>query len=393
VIPVIVISLPKSIDRRSTIRTHLADLGIPFSFFDAVDGYKMSAADIAAYSPRFAGKPYRKLSPEEIGCAASHRKVVDEISHGANPFVCVLEDDAHLSPDAIYFLDDKFLRQLSYFHALRLVNDPKRTNSLSKLTNRHHGYDICAPLRPGFRTTAQVYSREGSAKIAEGLSPLLVPIDNAIYADCRIYGLRTLEVRPGVAVPSKSISTIGSRESRGRRTVRSIYRNKIFLLARFFRVIRNFVHAWGWAALFSLARYGPSVITQRMAIIGHIRHSLTPAVSDGLNEASLVSNFFGDRQGTFVEVGANDPVLGSQKPCASSDAAGPGSLSNHSQRRRRHYARNERRKLQKSRAARLFITTRCWTLKLPAVTGLRAHLPIHSSVSETLPKRFDAYAL
>ena len=48
-IPVVVINLARASDRRAAMQANLAERGISFSFFEGVDGRKMSAAELAAF--------------------------------------------------------------------------------------------------------------------------------------------------------------------------------------------------------------------------------------------------------------------------------------------------------------------------------------------------------
>jgi len=75
VVPVVVISLARSADRRTAVRRNLDSLGIAHTFFDAVDGRAMSADAIAAIAPRpYVGQSSRPLSAgrRHAGCARSH---------------------------------------------------------------------------------------------------------------------------------------------------------------------------------------------------------------------------------------------------------------------------------------------------------------------------------
>ena len=67
VIPIVVISLLRSSARRMAMIANFQDLGVSFSFFDAVDGQTMTADEIAAISPRpYTGHKDRLLTRGEI---------------------------------------------------------------------------------------------------------------------------------------------------------------------------------------------------------------------------------------------------------------------------------------------------------------------------------------
>src|SRR5436853_5144415 len=67
VIPVVVISLRRSMDRREAMSAHLGALGIPFSYFDGIDGSQMTQAEIAALRPpQSLGRYHFRMTPGEI---------------------------------------------------------------------------------------------------------------------------------------------------------------------------------------------------------------------------------------------------------------------------------------------------------------------------------------
>jgi glycosyl transferase, family 25 len=263
VVPVVVISLARSADRRTAVRRNLDSLGIAHTFFDAVDGRAMSADAIAAIAPRpYVGQSSRPLSAGEIGCAASFRAVLTGFLAGSEPFVCVAEDDASFAPDARRFLDPALLRALPDFDVIRLVNDPRRGARLSRIVAREGGYAVHAPLRLGLYMFAQVFSRAGAQAVLSGLVPLTAPIDNLIYRDVGILGLRVLEVRPPVVTARQLPSLIGERfEETAKAQPRGpmiILRRKHYLLDRRIRAITSYARAWGARAMLGI-RVFPNV--------------------------------------------------------------------------------------------------------------------------------------
>jgi glycosyl transferase, family 25 len=266
VVPVVVISLATSADRRAAMRRNLDDLSIAFTFFDAVDGRAMSADDIAAISPRpYVGQSSRPLSAGEIGCAASLRAVLTVFLDGTDSFLCVAEDDASFAPDVLYFLDPTVLRALPPFDVMRLHNDARRGVNMSRIVAvQNAGYAVHAPLRLGIYSFAQVYTRAGAKAVISGLVPLTAPIDNLIYRDVGILGLRVLEVRPAVVVARGLPSTIGDRfkkaATRRPRGLIVILRRKIFMIGRRLRAIISYTRAWGASATLHIRAFpmGPT---------------------------------------------------------------------------------------------------------------------------------------
>jgi glycosyl transferase, family 25 len=234
-------------------RHNLDALGIAHTFFDAVDGRAMSADAIAAISPRpYIGQSSRPLSAGEVGCAASFRAVLRNFLEGSDPFICVAEDDAEFMSDARRLLDTSLLAALPQFDVLRLINDPRRGASLSRIVAQDAGYAVHAPLRLGLLMLAQIFSRAGAEAVLRGSSPLTAPIDNLIYRDVGILGLRVLEVRPPVVAARNLPSIIGERfeetaEAQPRGLVVKL-RRSFFKLDRRVRAVSSYMRAWGTRA-------------------------------------------------------------------------------------------------------------------------------------------------
>ena len=92
---IVVISLARATERRTSIQRQFAELNVPFRFFDAVDGKKGHAL----FDHYDADKAKRigeiPLSAGHLGCYASHYLVWQRCVESGQPIV-VLEDDAML---------------------------------------------------------------------------------------------------------------------------------------------------------------------------------------------------------------------------------------------------------------------------------------------------------
>jgi GR25 family glycosyltransferase involved in LPS biosynthesis len=182
-IPVFVINLARAHDRRARIAGHLADLGIAARFLPAVDG---SSLHLSAFSRTYR----RQLVPGEIGTYLSHIDAAKMIAESGEAFVCLLEDDAELTPEVLPFLEPGVLRTLPGFDILRLVTGwHGKRKTLAKVGN----VSVCAPLYPGANGHAQIYSRAGAAKIAKYL-PARDPIDVALFFNPPVRRFRLLDV-------------------------------------------------------------------------------------------------------------------------------------------------------------------------------------------------------
>ena len=95
-----VISMTKSEARRATIKNHLDIYGLPFQFFDALDGGLSGGAwTHFTCRPDRSGKDYafreREVSHNELACTLSHMQAIQTAwFDGQRETLLVLEDDA-----------------------------------------------------------------------------------------------------------------------------------------------------------------------------------------------------------------------------------------------------------------------------------------------------------
>lgn len=103
---IFVISLARATERRASIQKQMAKYGLPFEFFDAVDGRALSPAQSQMVDDKWhhkrSGPP---LSPQLVGAAMSHANLYAKIVTENIPRVIILEDDAILTPHFKTVLD------------------------------------------------------------------------------------------------------------------------------------------------------------------------------------------------------------------------------------------------------------------------------------------------
>jgi glycosyl transferase family 25 len=260
-IHVIVINLARSPDRRSSIKAHLDEMGVPFEFFDAVDGTRLSPEERAFLDVRPEPGAYgRELMAGEIGVAASFLRVLQSIATGDAAYVCVLEDDARLLPTARTFLSEATLRGLPAFDVLRLYHSPRPGRALAAPIAVVGGVHVCVPAYPQAGAVAQIFSRPGAARLVRHLTPMRAPLDVLLYRN-PAFACRILETRPSVVVDSAVVSVIGLErgERQGllnRRKPRHVVGKTLAGILRGARRWPSFVAAWGPAMLLRLRSKG-----------------------------------------------------------------------------------------------------------------------------------------
>ncbi len=257
-IPVLVISLANSTARRAAVSRQLDDLGIVFSFVEAIDGRRIDSAEIAQLRPAPGRRSGGELTRPEIGVAATYHRLFLQIASGNDPFVCVLEDDAILDRRASYLLESAYLASLPAFDILRLghggMNWPRRYVTVS----RSNGFTVIAPLLMRGLMHAQIVTRAGAKRIAEGMVPLRAAIDTHLFDDSFVRGLRVLQTKPALAIQNRELpSTIlpPRRPALAPRTPMAAIKRSAARTASFLRGIRSYVDAWGWVSFWAaLAR-------------------------------------------------------------------------------------------------------------------------------------------
>lgn len=96
---VFVISLLQCELRRAHVDNQMRMQGVPYRFFDAIDGKAGYRTSFEHYDQtQFIIRTGRDARPGEVGCFASHRELWKDCVASNKPFV-ILEDDVELAPN------------------------------------------------------------------------------------------------------------------------------------------------------------------------------------------------------------------------------------------------------------------------------------------------------
>ncbi|MFM5621439.1 glycosyltransferase family 25 protein [Aeromonas veronii] len=137
-IPVFIISLTRSADRRAMVERQMSHLGIDFEFFDAVDGKSLPSDRLTKVDFNLARETCgHDLSLGEVGCAMSHINIYEVMVERNIPRCVILEDDIYV-----------------HMHFKAIVNEVINKNS-SDIVFLHHGkakhLPIYSSLPEGYR--------------------------------------------------------------------------------------------------------------------------------------------------------------------------------------------------------------------------------------------------
>jgi glycosyl transferase family 25 len=210
--PIFVINLAASAARRRACAEQLTALGLTPTFVEAVDGRRMSDAEIAAIvdEPGRLRRAPKPLSKAEVGCYLSHWKVLERIVAENLPQALVMEDDLLADPELPAVLDALASTALPPYDMIKLgISEPqvKPFTPIRPLTAggaqlvRHHNV-VNSNL-------AYVITRAGAERFLRYGMPIRYPVDVAMNRAWR-HGMDILGVRPWPVMPNPAFaSTIG----------------------------------------------------------------------------------------------------------------------------------------------------------------------------------------
>ncbi len=231
-VPLYVINLPASLDRRESMLRQAAELGLEVQLFEAVNGRQphplFSHVDEHKRMAR-KGRPFR---PGELGCWASHYLLWQRCVESGRPII-VLEDDVTLAPSLVDLL--RALPQLpedvGYFrlHAADRPSTPWLKFG-DFVLHRYWRSPLCA--------FGYYLSPAAARKFLNHAGQWILPVDD--YMDLAwLHGVACLGLKPGV-VSSRGLfaSTIQTERKRkpalGLRGLRSREARRAELSVRWF---------------------------------------------------------------------------------------------------------------------------------------------------------------
>ncbi len=198
-IPIFIINLPESIDRRAFMKTQCESLDVSPVFIDAVYGKDLSKLDIEKYCDQKKAMQIfgRELLLGEIGCALSHKKIYQKMIEENIDYAVVLEDDAIVSRDIEYVLKSILSSELNWDLILlgHYKNNIKGIKSPISLWDKHFistKYTLGRLADFGFGTHGYLITLKGAKKLNEELFNIHRPIDH-YTSDSQLFNVYALE--------------------------------------------------------------------------------------------------------------------------------------------------------------------------------------------------------
>jgi glycosyl transferase family 25 len=213
--PIWVISLVHAEARRRAVGSSLAEHGLEFQFFDAIDARAMSAEESSSYSrTRALFSIGRGLGWGEIGCALSHLSVYERILESGQPHAIVMEDDAlataYLEPVVRHVLQRPPDWDVITFHSLfdQAAPEPLDEDPFCG------GYRVCRYLRVPFGAQCYLVTADAARTLRRVAMPLRYPADDLIFREHPAH-LRVVGVEPQVVRTQPVESELVARDVSG----------------------------------------------------------------------------------------------------------------------------------------------------------------------------------
>lgn len=190
-IPVFVVSLKESSQRRLSVSSQLEALGVAFEFIDAVRGSALSLEQrnhLVASEGDILKVRGKALSDSEIGCALSHLVVYQIMQERNIEYAIVLEDDVKILGDILPVAESLIKKKPSYV----LLGYPKLTafeaknfkwlDPVKKLGVLANSYSYGKTTRTGELGTVGYLISKHAAQAIEALnSPVVTVSDDQPY--------------------------------------------------------------------------------------------------------------------------------------------------------------------------------------------------------------------
>ena len=185
-IPIYVISLPYSTERKKSITDQMHKLNLNYQIVDAVDGKKLDLDKLEKSHTKklFQPNPYNLqiMSRGAIGCLLSHLDLYYDILEQGIETACILEDDVQLSDDFPNIINSAVLND--DWEVLSLGHYSMRYRSMEKgadicLSKKHlYGkHYIARPCEFPFLSMGYLIRKSAAYKMREYAYPFRMPID------------------------------------------------------------------------------------------------------------------------------------------------------------------------------------------------------------------------
>lgn len=213
-LPIILINLSESKGRLDRSQQELAKFNLVFERLEAVDGRKMTKAELDKLTLWDKSAFFKPLSPGEVGCYLSHIAAAEKIVRENWPYALVLEDDFRLTPHFSDVISLVLRDTPKGFHIIKLQGNMSGGEAIVNLSSNHK---IIRHRSIPSQTVAQLWSLDGAKAFLNIARPLRRPVDVQLKhwweGSLSIFHLSPPVVLDGDA--QGTTSTIGTRKLKG----------------------------------------------------------------------------------------------------------------------------------------------------------------------------------
>lgn len=251
IIRAFVISLTHARTRQDNIRRNLGHQ-IAYEFVNAVNGADIRSNEKQYCKSLYCARFHRKMSHNEVACAASHRKALLRFMESGAQYALILEDDAHIPAENFQKISAA-IAALGQFDILKLGGvGPRVTEGIVKAAA--DDFHILAVLTFGACTHAYVVSRAGASKLSSTIFPVREPYD-AFMRNINRHKCTIFESSPWLIGLGEecALSTIGGE----RKTLRYSYSLREIVESFKFRIEYNVMKR-----VYNIRRFGLAYITR-----------------------------------------------------------------------------------------------------------------------------------
>lgn len=207
-VQILVISLTRSLDRRSQVEQEMQKISLPWSFLDAVDGSTLAVPPVEYKPNKVKRLQGYALTPNEIGCYLSHKEAWKHCVAKNTPTL-ILEDDFVLSSDFERVLSTLLneIRIWSFvrFQGLYEVSFKKVFEQSGLALVKNQGDAVGA--------TAYLLKPQVAAQLIKHSADIYEPVDHFLEHHQK-HGLEFLAIRPYPVDITRAKSTIADRSER-----------------------------------------------------------------------------------------------------------------------------------------------------------------------------------
>nr|VFK38230.1 MAG: glycosyl transferase, family 25 [Candidatus Kentron sp. SD]VFK44311.1 MAG: glycosyl transferase, family 25 [Candidatus Kentron sp. SD]VFK79301.1 MAG: glycosyl transferase, family 25 [Candidatus Kentron sp. SD] len=176
-LPILVINLERSAERRRRMEMNLSELGLDYRIVDAIDGAREDLRLSEYYNDnkilRIRG---RRMLSTEIGCVLSHKECYELMIEENIQTALIFEDDVVISDDFLVLLEEILRAELPY-ELLRFARSAKAFTGGMREIARINSCRLGRMRSNPYGAYAYLITNTGARKMSNALRDIYLPMD------------------------------------------------------------------------------------------------------------------------------------------------------------------------------------------------------------------------